>query len=135
VVGGQHASAALHLENRLRNVGVFRNPQRRHNIPPPLKHEQTSSRVISAHYRGVDEFCVLLGFYAEENGSFLETFRDNLSVPSKEVKQFLDCLAFELRPIDCPETSIMNYRTRRRKIRNSAISWIFVAAEILSILK
>jgi hypothetical protein len=29
------------------------------------------------------------------NGSFLPKFRDNLSIPSSKVKQFLDCLTFE----------------------------------------
>ena len=119
-VGGQHASADLRLEKRLRYVGAYFETHKGAINPTPPKKEQGSSCVISALFRGVNEFCVLLEFYAAQNGSFLATFRDNLSVPSKEVKQFFDCLTFELGPIDCPETSIMNYRSRRRKIQNSA---------------
>jgi hypothetical protein len=32
------------------------------------------------------EICALLGFYTEQNSSFLETLRDNLSVPSSTVR-------------------------------------------------
>jgi hypothetical protein len=39
----------------------------------------------------------LLGYYAANNGNFLMTFRDNLSVPSS------------VGPIGCPETSVINY--------------------------
>jgi hypothetical protein len=42
--------------------------------------------VISGYPRGVDEICAILGFYATCNGSFLPTFRVNISVPSSRVK-------------------------------------------------
>ena len=38
--------------------------------------------VISGFRRGVNGICALLGFYAMYGGSFLPTFRDNLSVQS-----------------------------------------------------
>jgi len=41
--------------------------------------------VISGFIRGISEISALLGCYA--NGSYLPTFRDNLSVPSSRVKQ------------------------------------------------
>jgi hypothetical protein len=38
-------------------------------------------------HHGVNEFCDLLGFYKVYNGSFLPTFRDNVSVPYSSVRQ------------------------------------------------
>jgi len=38
--------------------------------------------VISGLRREVDEKRVLLGYYAASSGNSLQTFRDNLSVPS-----------------------------------------------------
>jgi hypothetical protein len=43
--------------------------------------------VISGFRRHVDKICTLLGYYAASNGSFVPTFRDNLSVPSSRVKK------------------------------------------------
>ena len=37
---------------------------------------------ISGFRREVDENCALVGYYAAGSGSFLPTFRDNLSGPS-----------------------------------------------------
>jgi len=42
--------------------------------------------VISGFRRKIDENCALLGYYAAISGNFLLTLRDNLSVPSSEVK-------------------------------------------------
>ena len=42
--------------------------------------------VISGYRRSVDEICAIFGFYAAWNGSFLPTFRDNISVPTSSVK-------------------------------------------------
>ena len=42
--------------------------------------------VSSGLRREVDENCALLGCYAAGGGNSLQTFRDNLSVPSSEVK-------------------------------------------------
>jgi hypothetical protein len=43
--------------------------------------------VISGFRRNVNETCSLSGFYAAWNGNSIPTFRNNLSVPSSEVKQ------------------------------------------------
>jgi len=42
--------------------------------------------VISGFRRDVDDTCVLLGYYAALSGNFLQTFWNNLSVPSSRVK-------------------------------------------------
>ena len=44
---------------------------------------------------GVNDICVLLGYYVAGSGNTLPTFRDNLSVPFSP---------FEMGPIGCPET-------------------------------
>ena len=46
--------------------------------------------VISGSRRDVGEICVLPGYYGALSGSYLPTFRDNLSVLSSRVKRFLD---------------------------------------------
>ena len=46
----------------------------------------TSLGVISGFRREVHENCALLGHFAASSGNFLQTFRDNLSVPSSRVK-------------------------------------------------
>jgi hypothetical protein len=43
--------------------------------------------VISYFRHDVDEICALLGYYASSNGNPLQTFRDNISVPSSRVKK------------------------------------------------
>ena len=65
---------------------------------------------ISGFRRDVDEICPLLGYYAASCGNCLTTFRGNVSVPSSSVKKSLN-----MEPIRCPETSINNYHTTRRK--------------------
>jgi len=42
--------------------------------------------VISGFRRKADENCALLGRYVASSGNFLQTFRDNLSVPFSGVK-------------------------------------------------
>jgi hypothetical protein len=42
--------------------------------------------LILGFRRDVDEICGLLGCYAASCGSCLQTFRDNVSVPSSRVK-------------------------------------------------
>jgi len=39
--------------------------------------------------READEICAFMGYYAASSGSFLPTFRDELSVPPSAVKGFL----------------------------------------------
>jgi len=82
--------------------------------------------VISSFSRDADEDCALLGYYAASTGNFLSAFRDNLSVPSSNVKNprrlvviSYRCLRITYRshlqgplkmgPIDSPETSVRNY--------------------------
>jgi len=50
------------------------------------KDRENSSCVISSFRRAVEEICALLGYHAAYSGNFLQTFRDNLSVPSSKVK-------------------------------------------------
>jgi hypothetical protein len=50
------------------------------------KSNTLSKYVISGFRREVDENCALVGYYAASGGSFLPTFRDNLTVPSSWVK-------------------------------------------------
>ena len=49
-------------------------------------HDNSIQPLISVFRREVDENCPLLGYYAVSSGSFLPTFRDNLSVSSSGVK-------------------------------------------------
>lgn len=51
--------------------------------------------------------CALLGFCAAQNGAFLPTIRNNLSVPPSRVKQFSWCFSFFL-PVKCGDI-ISNY--------------------------
>jgi hypothetical protein len=68
------------------------------------------------------EICPLLGYYAALSGSYVPTFRDNLSVPSSRVKKFkkeaffLNLLTLNMGPIVCPETSVHNYHSTLRNI-------------------
>jgi hypothetical protein len=55
--------------------------------------------VISGFHSEVDENSVLLGCYATSSGSFLQTFRDNITVPSSRFKNLKYCT----------ETSVRNY--------------------------
>ena len=54
-----------------------------------------------------------------QNGSFLPTFRDNLSVPSSRIN--LDCSTLEDGWIGCPETSVINCHSTLRKIRKKQV--------------
>ena len=47
---------------------------------------QTNVTLISGLRRDVHEICGLLGNYAASCGNYLPTFRDNVSVPSSQVK-------------------------------------------------
>jgi hypothetical protein len=46
--------------------------------------------MISGFHRDVDDNCAILGYYATSNDNPLPTFRDNVSVPSSTVKEFLN---------------------------------------------
>jgi hypothetical protein len=45
--------------------------------------------------RDINETCALLGYYAAFSGSYVPTFRDNLSLESSKVKRCLDFLTLE----------------------------------------
>ena len=60
------------------------------NFQKPLKKAQVY--VLSGSHHEVDENCALLGYYVVSSGSFLPTFRDNLTVPSSGVKNPKDSL-------------------------------------------
>ena len=65
------------------------------------------------------DICPLLRFYTAYKGSFLPTFRDNLSVPSSKVKKSKKnwiSLPSKMGPIGYPETSIINYHYTLCKI-------------------
>ena len=56
--------------------------------------------MISGFYHEVEEICTLHGYYAASRGNSLQTFRDNIPVPSLSVKNSkksknLDFLALE----------------------------------------
>jgi hypothetical protein len=55
--------------------------------------------MITGFRHEVDENCALLGYYAASSGVFLQTFRDNISVPSLRAK-------FKMAPIGCHEMSV-----------------------------
>jgi len=59
------------------------------------------------------------GFYAAYNGGFLQTFRDNQSVLSSGVKQYL---IFENGTVGCRKTSITNYHSALCKFLKDHIS-------------
>ena len=83
-----------------------------------------------------NEICPFLGFYAAQNGNSLPTFRDNVPVSSSRVKHSEKNLhhssptagTLKMGLIGCHETSLRNYRSALRKIREerrSQISWSF----------
>jgi hypothetical protein len=61
--------------------------------------------VISGFRREVDENCDLLGYYAASIANFLPMFRDNISIPSSDVKKLHYSLPKKMGPVGCPETS------------------------------
>ena len=84
-------------------------------------------RVISGFRRGVNEICIILGLYAEYNGSLLPMFREK--APQKIV---LDCLTIEYGTDRLSETSVRNYSTLRKTPKDrrpySAIDTVFSQA-------
>jgi hypothetical protein len=71
--------------------------------------------MISGFRRDVDKICGLLGYYAASCGNCLQTFRDNVSVPSWSVK---------IGPIRCPESSVSNYQTAPRNVAEEGRSHV-----------
>ena len=74
--------------------------------------------VISGFRRDVNEICALLEIYAAWDGSFLPTFRDNLSVPSLRAKRSAGLGLLDLKcgtDRSLVETSVRNYHSTLRK--------------------
>jgi hypothetical protein len=69
--------------------------------------------LVSGFRREAPEICALLGYYAASSGKFLPTFRNNLSVPSSGLKNWI---LLRMGPICCPETS---ERTYHYSLRNN----------------
>jgi hypothetical protein len=82
--------------------------------------------VISGFRRDVDEIYALLGYNAALSGSYVPTFRDNLSVPSSR---------FKWGPIGCPETSVHNYHSMLRSITEERRSHVKVLIKIANLRK
>jgi hypothetical protein len=81
----------------------------------------------------IRDSCALLGFYAASNCSFVQTFRDNLSILSSSVKQTKYPFSWivgplKVGPIVCPETSVRNCHFVLRKIRKEG-NFIYTPAE------
>jgi hypothetical protein len=71
--------------------------------------------VISGFRRDVHEICALSRFHSAYISNFTPMFRDNLSVPCSSVKQST-ARPLKMKPIGCPETSALNYRSTLRKM-------------------
>jgi hypothetical protein len=85
--------------------------------------------VISDFRREVDANSSLLGYYAENSGNLLPTFRDILSTPSS---------GDEMEPIGCPETSVRNYHYslgNDPEGRSSHLLWVDSRAPRLKITR
>jgi len=65
--------------------------------------------MISGFRHEVDEKCALLSYYAASSVNCLQTFRDNVSVPSLRVKTPRSPLRWD--PIGRPEMSARNYHS------------------------
>jgi hypothetical protein len=82
--------------------------------------------VISGLHSDVDEIYPLLGYYTALSGNSVQTFRDNLLVPSSRAKK---SSTLKMGHIGCPETSVQNHQTLRNipeELRSQPLSCIFV---------
>jgi len=73
------------------------------------------TRVISGFRRDVHEICALSRVHSAYISNFTPMFRDYLSVPCSSVKQSTT-RTLKMKPIGCPETSVLNYHSTLRKI-------------------
>ena len=81
--------------------------------------------VISGFRREVGEICALLCYYTASSGSFLPTFRDNVSAPYSGVKP-ID-LYWVLDPLeDGTEKSVRNYHYSLRNNPEERSSQLYV---------
>jgi hypothetical protein len=120
------------LELQLMNIWHVRLPflvdncqTTRYHIPGDTKfkglemyaRKQNCACLISVFYHSVNEICAVLELYAAQNGSFVPTFRDNLSLPYSRVKHSpWTASPVKMEPISCSETSSRNYHSKLRKI-------------------
>jgi hypothetical protein len=85
------------------------------------------SYVITGYRRFVNAICAILGFYAAWNGSFLPTFRDNISVPSSRVKH--SAWPLKMWPTGFPETTVRNYNSKLRSIPKKHRSQVLLTSQ------
>ena len=79
-----------------------------------------------------NERCPFLGLYAAQNGNYVLTFRDNMTVPSSRVRRSEKHLhhssptawTLNMGLLVCPETSGRNYCSALRKIPEGCRSQI-----------
>jgi hypothetical protein len=77
---------------------------------------ETDSYLAAVNYKTL-ESCTLVGCYGASSVNPLQTFRDNVSVPSSKVKRS-SWISWPLKmgPICCPETSAIDYDSTLRNI-------------------
>jgi hypothetical protein len=90
--------------------------------------------VISGHRREVRDSCALLGHYAASSGNFLPTFRENLPVPQKSVRNYHYLLCNNQKRAQFPRClSSSNYsKVRTIKFRNFCETRTFFTSPGLS---
>ena len=71
--------------------------------------------VISGFRPDVAEICTLFRYYEANSGKSIAAFRDNISVPSSNGKEF-SSWPLKMGPIWCPETPLRNYHSTLRNI-------------------
>ena len=114
-------------------------------LPPPVRHRVPSHFswtllwlcVISGFRRKVDENC------EASAGNSLPTFRDNLSVPSSEIKKSevvkkpQPWISWHLKkgPIGCPETSVSNYQHLMRNPLKNGADRLHITMQTLELCK
>jgi hypothetical protein len=90
------------------------------NRSGPYNDDQSSCVTVD-FLRCVNEIFALLGCYAASADRYLRTFRDNFSVPPSMVKQSTNAWPSQMGTIGCPETSVTNYQSRLRNIKEQQI--------------
>lgn len=83
--------------------------------------------VISGFRRDVKEIFATLGCYAAWNGNSIQTFQDNVSVPSSGAKQSKGNWPSKKGPSDFSETSVWSYHSTLLKIPEERRFKIFQA--------
>jgi len=91
-------------------------------------HLETASCLSSGFHYEVDKSSALPSYYAESSGNFLQTYRDNLLVPSSRIKK--------MGPIGCPEMLVRNYHysLHNNLQQHSSQPHMFYVTEVLAAL-